>query len=227
MVEITYYGHSSFLFSSDAELLSDPFIKKNKLATNVNIKELNPSHILLTHGHEDHVADAEEIGRQSGAQLIGIVEVINWFKNRGYPNSHSLNFGGWLRLTETSRIKLVQARHSSSMPDGSYGGEAGSYVIEMGDKTLFLAGDTGIHTDMKMYGEAFDFDLVILPIGGNYTMDPFDAIYAAKYLKCDQVVGCHYDTFPEITINKMEAVQLFKGHAVDLFLLDIGQKITI
>lgn len=227
MLDITYYGHNCFMIESDIKLLSDPYIKENPLAKHIDIQEIKPDYVLLTHGHWDHVADAKEIAENYEAKMIGAVEVMDWFQNKGYRHTLKLNFGGSKNLSETTCIKYVQAQHSSSMPDGSYGGQPGSYIIQTDKKTIFLAGDTSLHYDLKMYGELYSFDLLILPIGGTFTMDVNDAMNAADFLNCDQVIGCHYDTFPLIEIDKKEAIKLFKNRAgKTLHLPDIGKTIV-
>lgn len=228
MIDITYYGHSCFLFESDINVVCDPYIKENKYASHVDIQEIKPDYVLLTHGHWDHIADAKEIAENYEARMIGSVEVIEWFMNRGYQHTLKVNFGGKKNLSDQTWIKYVQAHHSSSLPDGSYGGSAGSFILQTDGKSIFLAGDTALHSDMKMYGELYSFDLLILPIGGTFTMDVDDAMHAADLLNCDKVLGCHYDTFPAIEIDRKKAVETFRNRAgKTLTLLDIGKSMSI
>ena len=227
-MDITYFGHNCFLFESDVKVLSDPCIRENELASHIDVQNIQTDYVLITHGHWDHVADAKEIAENHNAEMIGSVEVIDWFRKKGYLHTSKLNFGGSRSLSDNTTIKYVQAQHSSSLPDGSYGGQPGSFIIQTDKKTIFLAGDTSLHYDLKMYGELFSFDLLILPIGGTFTMDINDAMNAADFLNCDQVIGCHYDTFPSIKIDKKEAIKLFKQRAgKDLHLLEIGQIMSI
>ena len=223
MAQITYYGHNCFMIESDSKILTDPYIRDNPLAAHIDPTSLKPDFILLTHGHSDHVADVKEIAENSGAKVIGIVEVINWVQRNGYQKVHKLNFGGTYSLSPYSSVKLVQAVHSSSLPDGSYGGHPGSFILQIGDKTIFLAGDTVVHMDMQLFGTQYDFDLAILPIGGNFTMDLIDAIKASELLRVTEVIGCHYDTFPVIRIDHDKARNLFTKAGLTLHLMDIGQ----
>ncbi len=226
MNKITYFGHNSFLFQGEVNLLTDPFIKGNPLAQHIDVSTIKADYILLTHGHGDHISDVADICRNNNSKIIAMVEVASWFANQEL-DTHGLNFGGTYKFSESVNAKYVQAHHSSSMPDGSYGGNPGSYIIKYGDKTIFLAGDTSLHYDMKMFGELYRFDLLILPIGGNYTMDHDDAVIAAKYLNCKQVIGCHYDTFPVIEIDKIVAKHAFSQEAMDLHLLEIGENFEL
>ncbi len=227
MIDITYYGHSCFLLESDVKLLSDPYIRSNKLAKHIDIEDIKPDYVLITHGHNDHVEDAIEIAQNYEAKIISCYEVINWLVNKGSQHNIKINLGGKRNLSEKTSVKYVQAAHSSSMPDGKYGGVAGSYIIQTDKRTIFLAGDTALHSDLVMFGELYSFDLLILPIGGNFTMDLDDAMHAADMLNCDNVIGCHYNTFPEIEINTKQAVELFRKRAgKKLILLEIGQSMS-
>ena len=228
MIEITYYGHSCFQVRTDVRILFDPFISQNPLASFVRLSDLHPDYLLLTHGHGDHVADVMEFADQPQIKgLVAIYEIATWFENKSFPGTHGLNFGGTYCFTGDTSAKLVQAQHSSSLPDGSYGGQAGSFILKSNGKTLFVAGDTALHSDMQLFGEYEHFDLAILPIGGTYTLDVHDAIRAARFLQCSHVVGCHYDTFPAIQIDKPAAIRAFKEAGIILHLLKVGDKIGI
>ncbi|MFY0685851.1 MAG: metal-dependent hydrolase [Cyclobacteriaceae bacterium] len=226
-MKITYYGHNCFLFESDTRFLSDPFITKNPLAAAMNVDNIKTDHILLTHGHGDHIADLRQIASNNDAQIIAMVEVAQWFESSGQANTNGINFGGTVKLTNTTSVKYVQAHHSSSLPDGSYGGNPGSFIIKSEGKTIFLAGDTSLHYDMKMFGELYRFDIAILPIGGHYTMDFYDATHAARYLKVHRVIGCHYDSFPAIKIDHAVAMKTFEEANLELILPEIEQSINL
>ncbi len=223
---ITYFGHNCFRFDSDIRLLSDPFISGNPLAQHIKISSIKTDHIILTHGHADHVADVHVIAENNQCKIVAMVEVAAWFEKQNL-DTHGLNFGGTYHFTDDTSVKYVQAHHSSSMPDGSYGGNPGSFIIKTGGKTIFLAGDTSLHYDMKMYGELYDFDLLILPIGGNFTMDHEDAIHASKFMDCKEVLGCHYDSFPVIEIDRIAAKQAFESEGLKLHLLEIEESLQL
>ena len=225
-MQITYYGHNSFLFKSDVRMLTDPFIASNPKAKHIVIEDIKTDYVLITHGHADHLADLDKILAHNDAKIITMVEVASWLAKQGHSHSHSLNFGGTYQFSMGTTVKYVQAVHSSSMPDGSYGGHPGSFILKTGGKTIFIAGDTALNSDLKLFGELNDIDLAILPIGGNYTMDTKDAVHAAKFLGCSQIIGCHYDSFAEITIDHAEAINLFNSHQLDLQLMAVGASIT-
>ena len=122
---------------------------------------------------------------------------------------------------------MVNAVHSSVLPDGTYGGNPAGFVLSNTEGTVYIAGDTALHQDMKLIPEFFHLDLAILPIGDNFTMGIDEAIMAAQFVKADKVLGMHYDTFPYIEINKEQAKESFKSKGIELILLDIGSSTSI
>ena len=226
-MEITYYGHSCFMLSDDHhKILLDPFISGNPLATNITIEELKPDFIFLSHGHQDHVLDVETIYNQSDAQIVSNFEVATWFQNKGLERINPMNQGG-IFTAEFGTIKLMNAVHSSSMPDGSYGGNPLAFVIHWGDKCLYYAGDTALHQDMKLVGEQYNVDLAVLPIGGHFTMGLEDALVAAEFVNCGRILGMHYDTFPPISIDHQTSKNLSDSQGKELILMQIGSSIKL
>lgn len=222
-MEVTYFGHSCFLVSiGNKKLLFDPFITPNELARDVEISTIKPDYILLSHGHQDHIADVEQIQKQSNAQLISTFEVIKWFEEKGIENGHAMNHGGSWKF-DFGNVKMVNAVHSSSMPDGSYGGNPAGFVITSNEGTLYYAGDTALHYDMKLIPEEFDIDIAFLPVGSNFTMNIDDAIRAAKFVNASRVIAMHYDTFPHIEIDHDEVLEAAKSSDIELYLLKIGE----
>ncbi len=226
-MKITFLGHSSFLIETKGKrLLFDPFITPNPLAKDINIDELKPDYILLSHGHADHVADAEEIAKKTGATIVANFEVATWFENKGVEKTHPMNHGGSWDF-DFGRVKYVNAVHSSCMPDGSYGGNPGGFVIETGGKTFYYAGDTALTLDMKLIGEEFNIDFAFMPIGSNFTMDYKDAIKAAKFVDTKKVIGMHFDTFPYIKISHEAALEEASKNGIDLQILEIGASVQL
>jgi len=226
-MEITYYGHSCFQITEDGnKILFDPFITPNPLATGISIAEINPDFVLITHGHGDHVADAEAILKQSGAMLIANFEVVTWFQNKGIENAHPMNQGG-NREFDFGSVKVVNAVHSSSMPDGSYGGNPVGFVLNCTGQSLYYAGDTALHQDMKQINEEFNLNFAFLPIGDNFTMGIDDALITANYVGTDKVIGMHYDTFPYIKIDHQTVLDKASAAGIDLTLPVIGQSFNI
>lgn len=225
-MNFTYYGQSCCLIEADGKkFLFDPFITHNPLAQHIDIKTIEADYILVSHGHGDHVADLVELAAQTNAQVIGMVEVMAWAEKQGVKNTWSMNFG--VQKFDFGKLRMVWATHSSSMPDGSYGGNPAGFVLEIGGKTIYFAGDTSLNADMKILPDLYKLDYAILPIGGNFTMDVDDAILATKYIQCDKVIGVHYDTFPPIKIDKEEALAKFKREQKLLFLPAIGETIEL
>ncbi len=226
-MELTYYGHACFLVEiGGTKLLFDPFITPNELAANVNVSLIKPDFILLSHGHEDHVADAESIAKQSGATLIAVFEVASWFENKGVTDTIAMNIGGNLNL-DFGRVKMVNAVHSNALPDGSDGGKAAGFVIECSGKTFYFAGDTALTYDMKLIGAEFNIDFAIMPIGDQFTMNINDAVLAADFVETSTIVGMHFDTFPPIKIDHDAVQSIAKAGNKTLILPKIGEKFSI
>ena len=152
-MKITYYGHSCFeIVVNGKKLLFDPFISPNELAKSIDITQIKPDYILVSHGHWDHIADAVTIAKQSGATIIANYEVTQWLKKEGVEKVHEMNTGGkW--MYDFGKVKCVAAMHSSSLPDGAYGGSAMGFIIESSEGNFYYAGDTALTYDMKLIGE--------------------------------------------------------------------------
>lgn len=226
-MKLTYYGHSCFgLETAGSHLLFDPFITPNELAKDVDISKIQADYMLISHGHDDHVADAVAIAQRTGATVVAAFEIVNWFATQGVDKAHPMNLGGGVDLP-FGRVKFVTAIHSSVLPDGTYGGNPGGFVLKLGDQTVYYAGDTALTLDMKLLADSHDIDHAILPIGDNFTMGVEDAIKAAEFVGCKNVIGMHYDTFPYIEIDKEAAKEQFSKAGLTLNLLDINQTIDL
>lgn len=227
MIALTYYGHSCFSVRvGDKTLLFDPFISPNELAKGIDVSKVRPDFILVSHGHEDHLADAAGIASRCGATVISTYEVVVWLQGKGVHNAHPMNHGGG-RAFDFGRVKLVSAIHSSSFPDGTYAGNPCGFVVETADGAFYYSGDTALTMDMKLVGEMHRLDFAVLPIGDNFTMGASDAARAAQWVGVNQAVGVHYDTFPPIRINKDEALATFRSAGLKLLLPAIGETIQI
>jgi L-ascorbate metabolism protein UlaG (beta-lactamase superfamily) len=225
-MKATFYGHASLeLETGGKTILFDPFISPNPQAKHIDINTLKPDYILLSHGHGDHVADAAAIQKNSGAQIVAIAEIAGWYAAQGIENTHGMNIGGGFDF-DFGRAKMVYALHSSSMPDGSYGGNPAGYVIYSEGKKVYFAGDTALTYDMKLLAEE-NLDWAILPIGDNYTMGADDAIKACEFINCKNVIGVHYDTFPAIKIDKAAVMEKFIKAGINLKLPAIGESIVL
>lgn len=226
-MQITYYGHACFnLKIGNQSILFDPFITPNDLAKEIDISTLKPDYLLLSHAHQDHIADVEAVYANSKPLLISNYEIVNYFGDKGLENNHPMNHGGSKTLG-FGRVKMVNAIHTSSFPDGSYGGNPAGFVLETEEGSIYFAGDTALTYDMKLIGEEFNIKAAILPIGDNFTMGIEDAIKAADFVGTDTIIGMHYDTFPYIEIDHEKAKALANKAGKTLNLLNIGQTITL
>ncbi len=225
-MKITFYGHACFSVEiAGKHLLFDPFITPNPLAKGIKIKEIPANYILISHGHDDHVADAIKIAKQTKACVIANFEVAQWMTKKGATEVRAINPGGIVDL-DFGRVKSVSAIHSSSMPNGSYGGVASGFVVESKPGNFYYSGDTALTLDMKLIGETTKLAFAALCIGGNFTMGVDDAIRAAEFVQCNEILGVHYDTFPEIQINHVIAQEKFKARGRNLHLPKIGDEIS-
>jgi L-ascorbate metabolism protein UlaG (beta-lactamase superfamily) len=208
-MKVTYYGHSCFSTQiGNRTLLFDPFITGNELARHIDVQRVPADFILLSHGHADHVGDAAAIAQRTGATVVSNFEISVWFGQQGVTRTHPMNHGGSWQF-DFGRVKFVNAIHSSSMPDGAYGGNPGGFVVETPEGNFYYSGDTALTTDMKLIGETTRLKFAVLCIGDNFTMGVADAIKAADYVGCSEVLGVHYDTFPPIKIDHARAVERF------------------
>ncbi|WP_298238369.1 metal-dependent hydrolase [uncultured Algibacter sp.] len=225
-MKITFYGHASLgIQIGDIKLLVDPFISANPKATAIDIDTLEADYILITHAHQDHIVDVEAIAKRTGAVVISNFEIVSHYEKLGIEG-HPMNHGGKWDF-EFGTVKYVNAIHTSSFPDGSYGGQPGGFVIEGEHKNIYIAGDTALTFDMKLIPLQTKLDLAILPIGDNFTMGIEDAILASDFVACDKVLGYHFDTFGYIEIDHKAAKQKFFEKEKDLMLLEIGDYIEL
>jgi L-ascorbate metabolism protein UlaG (beta-lactamase superfamily) len=192
-IKITWLGHSAFTLDIDGHLvLVDPFLTGNPLAA-VDPASLHPELILVSHAHSDHTSDVVEIAARSGAKVVANWEICQWLQAQGISNVHPQNTGGgWDH--GILHCKFTVAHHSSSFPDGTYGGNPQGFILTARGKRLYYAGDTDVFSDMQLIG-AKGIDLAFLPIGDNFTMGPEDSLQAIHYIKPQFVIPMHYKTF--------------------------------
>ena len=224
-MKLTYYGHACFGIELEGtHLLIDPFIKGNELAVHIDVEAIPADYILLTHGHMDHIADAEAISKRTGAIIVSNYEIVTWFEEKGCKG-HPMNHGGSWKFPFGS-IKYVKADHSSVLPDGTYGGNPGGFVVKTPSITFYHSGDTALTYDMKLIGEAFDLDLALLCIGDNFTMGYEDAAIAADFVQCDNIIAHHFDTFGWIKIDHESVAKHVKDAGKKLRIPKIGEVIS-
>ncbi|MFV8224638.1 metal-dependent hydrolase [Christiangramia aquimixticola] len=226
-MKITFYGQNTLALEiGNTHIIVDPFITGNDLAKDkVDINNLKADYILLTHAHQDHILDAEAIAKNTGATIVSNFEIASHYEAMGFE-VHPMNHGGSWDF-EFGSVKYVNAIHTSSFPDGKYGGQPGGFVIEGEHKNIYIAGDTALTMDMKLIPMQTKLDLAVLPIGDNFTMGVDDAILASDFIECDKILGCHYDTFGFLEIDHDMAKKKFYEKGKDLMLLEIGESIEI
>jgi L-ascorbate metabolism protein UlaG (beta-lactamase superfamily) len=237
-MEIKFHGHSCFeLSDGEATVLVDPFLKPNNPAAVHTADEVEPTHIAITHGHADHMADAVPVARRTGAHCIAAVELAEWFKGQGIEAVSDPNLGGTVRF-EWGWIKLVPAWHTSTLPGsaeapfsaehGTAIGTAMGFVINIGGVSVYHAGDTCLFSDMKLIAERNPVDVALLPIGGHYTMDRHDAAVAAEFVGAATVIPIHFETFPPIETD----AEAFKSEveantSAKVAILEPGQTLSV
>jgi len=201
-MQLTYFGHSAFQIETNGTtVLVDPFITGNPHTEGVvTAADLNPDVILLTHAHGDHWGDTLDIARRSGALLVANFEITTYAQNHGHDIVQPMNTGGswqfdWGKVTQT------YARHSSSFPDGTYGGNPNGYLLHLEGKCIYNTGDTCPFAEMAWTGEDNTVDLALMPIGDCFTMGPEDSIRAARMIKPALTIPLHYNTFPLIEVD--------------------------
>lgn len=228
-MKLTYYGHSAFQIETATQtLLFDPFITGNPLAEGVvRAEELHPSVILLTHAHGDHWGDTVPLAQRTGALVIANYEITQYLiRVHGYTHVHPMNAGGswdfpWGRVTQT------YARHSSSFPDGTYGGNPNGYLLHLDGRTIYNMGDTCAFAEMAWIGEEHAIDLALVPIGDDFTMGPNEAVRAARMARPKRSVPIHYNTFPLIRVDAAAWVQMMAAAGMEAQVLKAGETMEL
>ncbi|MCC6191529.1 MAG: metal-dependent hydrolase [Anaerolineales bacterium] len=200
-ITLTWLGHGTQLLDvSGYKLLVDPFLADNPAAA-AKPEAMQPDYILISHGHFDHISDAVEIARRTGATVISNFEIATWCSNQGL-SAHGQHLGGGHQFP-FGYLKLTLALHGSALPDGSYGGNPAGFLLTAEGKKIYLACDTGLFGDMQLIGDE-GLDLAVLPIGDNFTMGPADALRAVRFLRPKTVIPVHYNTW-ELIAQDAEA----------------------
>jgi len=221
-----FLGHSCFLLEiGNHTILVDPFINDNPLAEHVDITSIKPDYMLVSHAHGDHCADVEFFAKQSSCTLIANYEIVNHFAKQGIQG-FAMNSGG-SEAFPFGTLTMTHAYHSSSFPDGSYGGNPNGFIIQSNDACVFYSGDTSLTMDFALIAERYSIDMAILPIGSVFTMDHIDAAKACAMLKAKRCMGVHFDTFPPISIDHDLVNGYMKSEHISFILPKIGEEYSI
>ncbi|WP_019910342.1 metal-dependent hydrolase [Paenibacillus sp. HW567] len=228
-MKIIYHGHSCIQMETNGKsLIIDPFLRGNPAAV-TKPEDIQTDMVLLTHAHMDHILDAAPIALQNNVPVVSNVELATYMEGKGVQTI-GMNIGGTVDIG-FAKATMIHAFHSSgiTLEDGNvvYGGMPAGFIIQAEGRTILHAGDTGLFGDMKMFGELYDIDLAILPIGGHFTMGPEHALIAAKWLGAKQVLPIHYNTFPPIQQDAGAFVQALGEAGITGTLLAYGESLEL
>ncbi|MEP7145865.1 MAG: metal-dependent hydrolase [bacterium] len=224
-MKIKYHGHSFVEINLNGRIiLIDPFIEGNNLC-DIETKDAKCDYIILTHGHDDHFGDTIEIAKANDATVIAMVELSDYLYDKKIK-SHAMNLGGAFQFP-FGKIKLTQAHHSSSTPDGVYAGNPAGIIINSEGKTIYHAGDTALFYDMKLIGEMNKIDIAFLPIGDNFTMGVDDAVKAAEFLNADTIIPIHYNTFEVIKADANDFKRKIESIGKKCIVMKAGGEISL
>lgn len=227
--QLTWLGHGSWLIQTgDHNVLLDPFLDDSPAAP-VKAAEVEADFILLSHGHFDHVADAPQIAQRTGATVVACFEICQWMQTRHGINEDKtvpMNLGGGVQLP-FGRVTFTLAFHSSQLPDGSYGGNPGGFLLDLPEGRVYFACDTALFSDMQRIGGK-GIDLAVLPIGDVFTMGPEDSIEAVKLIQPRRVAPAHYNTWPPIQQDPARwAEQVRDQTGAEPIVIQPGEKIEL
>ena len=227
-MKITYHGQSCVIVEHEGfRVIIDPFLSANPNAA-IRVEDVKVQYVLLTHGHGDHILDAEPIAKANNATIIAADELTVYFASKGL-NVHPMNIGGAHNF-EFGRVKVTPALHSSSVDvEGTpqYAGMPSGILLTLGGKTIYHAGDTALFSDMKLIGDMHSVDVALLPIGDNFTMGPEDAAVAATWIHAKVTVPIHYNTFPLIAQDGQAFVEDVKKRGLDAKVLALGESLCV
>lgn len=224
--ELTWLGHSAWsIRAGSTTLLIDPFLDESPVAP-MKSDQVEADYILISHGHFDHLSDAVAIAHRTGATVVANFEICQWLTAKEVEKTEAMNTGGGIDLP-FGRVAMTLAHHSSSLPDGAYGGSPCGFLLTFEDGKVYNACDTSLFLDMKLIGAA-GVDLALLPIGDRFTMGPDDAVEAVKLINPKRVVPMHYNTWPPIAQDAHAWADCVRAHtAADPVVLQPGETVAL
>ncbi len=224
-MKLKYFAHSAFSLEIEGKhILIDPFLDDNP-SSPVKSNEVEADYIILTHGHNDHVGDTVKIAERTDAMIIGVYELVNYFSKLGF-RTHAMHIGG-SHVFDFGKVKLTTAAHGSITPDFGYGGLAAGVIISANGKAIYHTGDTGLFGDMKLIGELNAIDILLLPIGDNFTMGIDDAVKAVEFINPKLCVPMHYNTFPIIETDPQVFLEKVSAAGFKAKLMGFGEEIVL
>jgi L-ascorbate metabolism protein UlaG (beta-lactamase superfamily) len=225
MLKITYYGHSAFKIEDGKfNIIIDPFLNENPLSP-VKSKDIKADYVIFTHGHGDHLGDGLEIAKSNNATIIAVNELANYCIAKG-AKAHNMHIGGAYTFP-FGRVKFTIAHHGSKTPDGEYVGEPAGVIISIAGKNIYHCGDTGLFLDMKLIGELTPIDIMIIPIGDNFTMGIDDAIMAAAFVNPKISIPMHYNTWPVIAADPYIFAKKLSATGRNSIVMNFGETIDL
>jgi L-ascorbate metabolism protein UlaG (beta-lactamase superfamily) len=226
---LTWLGHASFRLDTagGTRIYVDPFLHGNPKCPEGEREPERVDVIAVTHGHGDHVGDTVDLARKHGAQVVALVELAGWFGKQGVEDGKLLgpNKGGTVEAGGAT-FTLVNAFHSGSAPDGSYGGEPAGIVVRADGTSIYFAGDTCVFGDMQLIGRIYEPDIAVLPIGDHFTMGPTEAAVAAELVGAKRVLPCHFGTFPLLTGTREDFERLVPA-GITVERLEPGESLSL
>jgi L-ascorbate metabolism protein UlaG (beta-lactamase superfamily) len=225
-MKLRYLAHSGFMITAGngEKILIDPFLTGNPNAP-VTKDEINADYIILTHAHGDHIGDTIEIAKRDSATIIAVNELAGYCKSKGL-DAHNMHIGGAHKFS-FGKVKFTIAHHGSQTPEGDYAGEPAGVLLFIEDKIIYHTGDTGLFYDMKLIGEMNSIDVMLLPIGDNFTMGIDDAVKAAEFVQPKLAIPMHYNTFPVIEADPDEFVKKAEAKGIAGKVLKYGEEIDV
>jgi L-ascorbate metabolism protein UlaG (beta-lactamase superfamily) len=229
-MNISWLGHGTFqlLLDGGETLILDPWTDGNPKYP-AGFKITRADTMLISHGHFDHIHDAVPLAKKFAPKVVAIFETCVWLESKGVKNTCAMNKGGSQKVGSVN-ITMVHAIHSCGIQDGDqiiYGGEAAGYVLRFSDgRTAYFSGDTNVFTDMQLIQQLYQPEIAFLPIGGLFTMSPYEAAVACKLLDVKKVIPMHYGTFPALTGTPADLRDRLAGTGCEVWEFEPGKTQT-